>query len=489
MPRPLEVEQALGRSAASARQPGEAAWDEIQRWMQVTLEQHRNEIAGNMNAHLEQFGKQLAGKADEHQAVIRNLTSSAMSDRMQSSQGFSVNRRPAWGSPRLQQFLSGWSFSSGVGGPEPQPFMPPPLEHKAISSQGREEYDGRIPRKLGDALPPKDCDVLGDDVGRDVVCAWCFQEGARMACPHCSSEYYCCLEHLHMHSSYHAASCAGRTSNHGNRQKKDLGDYASGDQNSVGRPRQRVTFSGLPEDKEPSQAFPSSSLASLAQAAQTAEHELQEAVVDSPGQGQDALTLWKSQSGDSSGAGAFQESNGTGSRSSLNLRRSSTASKKGLLQKFEAREKKSCLQEFALGPLDWYMGVVVAINIVIMIVQTMEYGAANDASLGWGTPWPENSAEVFLYFEFFFWLIYMFDLFFRLAVLRKEAIYEPTDGWNYMNIFDAFLVLLNTLELIVVPLLMADGNQGSSSIVKVLKLLRLTKAFRIVRTVNRIVVL
>jgi len=149
-------------------------------------------------------------------------------------------------------------------------------------------------------------------------------------------------------------------------------------------------------------------------------------------------------------------------------------------------QETSWLRSFIQNKLDWYMGVIVSIDTLTMIVQTQWIGSLNDASLGVGKPWPNDPTDFFDISSYVFLSIYVVDLFLRICVLRRTWVYddEENDGIMYLNIFDAFLVCLNSIELLLLPLVVGSSMEGNTAIVRVLKLLRLTKAFRVVRTVN-----
>jgi hypothetical protein len=45
----------------------------------------------------------------------------------------------------------------------------------------------------------------------------------------------------------------------------------------------------------------------------------------------------------------------------------------------------------------------------------------------------------------------------RLVILRKEWYYDRIEGWMYLNMFDAVLVMINIFELFALP---ASEPQG-----------------------------
>ena len=49
------------------------------------------------------------------------------------------------------------------------------------------------------------------------------------------------------------------------------------------------------------------------------------------------------------------------------------------------------------------------------------------------------------------WGIYFLDLALRIVILRKEWYYDRIEGWMYLNMFDALLVMVNMFELVALP--------------------------------------
>ena len=75
-----------------------------------------------------------------------------------------------------------------------------------------------------------------------------------------------------------------------------------------------------------------------------------------------------------------------------------------------------------------------------------------DHSLGiTGQAWAGVNENTFEVAEYIFFSIYALDLLIRILILRKEWYYDKFEGWMYLNMFDAVLVLINTFELLALP--------------------------------------
>eukprot|EP00931_Biecheleriopsis_adriatica_P119804 TRINITY_DN94999_c0_g1_i1.p1 TRINITY_DN94999_c0_g1~~TRINITY_DN94999_c0_g1_i1.p1 ORF type:complete len:573 (+),score=124.25 TRINITY_DN94999_c0_g1_i1:35-1753(+) len=145
----------------------------------------------------------------------------------------------------------------------------------------------------------------------------------------------------------------------------------------------------------------------------------------------------------------------------------------------------SRLHKFVKGPLDWWIGVIVCSNVLIMVVQAEWMGITATKSLkGEGIANFEDGAlaDFFNTSEYVFWLIYLVDTLLRIILLRKEWFYDEEEGYQFANLFDASLVVASTFELLIVPILLTDS--GSTGAIKILKLTRLSRAFRVIRTVK-----
>ena len=114
------------------------------------------------------------------------------------------------------------------------------------------------------------------------------------------------------------------------------------------------------------------------------------------------------------------------------------------------------LKSFVKGPLDGYMGIVVIVNLIFMVVMTQWMGSKAHALLNLppSSRWnlPENFFEVS---EYVFFAVFFLDVVIRILVLRREWYYDNREGFMYLNIFDACVVLVNAFELIILPLQLA----------------------------------
>ena len=141
------------------------------------------------------------------------------------------------------------------------------------------------------------------------------------------------------------------------------------------------------------------------------------------------------------------------------------------------------LKAFVKEKLDLPIGCVVLANVVLMIIHSQWVGISTDVSLGL-----IESSDTFFSQEFFditeyiFFGIYLVDLVVRIAVLRREWYYDPKRGLMYMNVFDAFLVLLNFSELLVLPFL--DSGATPELNTNQIRLIKLTRVFRTLRVVK-----
>jgi len=150
------------------------------------------------------------------------------------------------------------------------------------------------------------------------------------------------------------------------------------------------------------------------------------------------------------------------------------------------REPLPRLKAFVLGPLDWYMGLVVVVNVVLMIWQTELMGERAKVGLGLQETYTGGPDDVIDDLEYAFFSIYLLDVLIRVITLRLEWMYHPIDGVMYMNLMDAILVLISAIELFLLPALSLVGDETDQSArgIRILKLMRIFRALRIVKTVN-----
>mmetsp|Transcript_4623 Transcript_4623/g.10907 ORF Transcript_4623/g.10907 Transcript_4623/m.10907 type:complete len:541 (-) Transcript_4623:273-1895(-) len=150
------------------------------------------------------------------------------------------------------------------------------------------------------------------------------------------------------------------------------------------------------------------------------------------------------------------------------------------------REPLPRLKAFVLGPLDWYMGLVVVVNVVLMIWQTELMGERAKVGLGLQETYTGGPEDVIDDLEYVFFSIYLLDVLIRVVTLRLEWMYHHIDGVMYMNLMDATLVLISAIELFLLPALSLVGDETDQSTrgIRILKLMRIFRALRIVKTVN-----
>lgn len=140
---------------------------------------------------------------------------------------------------------------------------------------------------------------------------------------------------------------------------------------------------------------------------------------------------------------------------------------------------------FVKRSLDSYMSLVVIINLVFIAAMTEFQAAQADYGLGMAKhAWHGVSENTFEVAEYVFFSIYFFDLAVRIIILRKEWYYDRIEGWMYLNMFDAVLVMINIFEWFALPALyMGDQHQNATPI-RVIKLVRIIRTLRIFKTVS-----
>eukprot|EP00438_Fugacium_kawagutii_P024570 Skav223350 [mRNA] locus=scaffold200:446151:454511:+ [translate_table: standard] len=143
------------------------------------------------------------------------------------------------------------------------------------------------------------------------------------------------------------------------------------------------------------------------------------------------------------------------------------------------------LRQFVKKRLDTFMGAVVFTNITVMVVMTQWAGRNSDVILELEREvWPFFTQEFFDGLEYVFYTLYLLDVILRAWVLRREWCYDPVEGVQYMNIFDASLVLLSTGELILLPAIVSGGTDIQANAVRLLKLVRIVRTLRIIKAVS-----
>ena len=101
-------------------------------------------------------------------------------------------------------------------------------------------------------------------------------------------------------------------------------------------------------------------------------------------------------------------------------------------------------------------------------------------------PWPFFTQGFFDISEYCFFILYVADVAIRVAVLRREWFYDPQEGFMYLNLFDAGLVGLSTIELVILPAALSAGgnNEFQASAIRILKLMRIYRTLRVVKTMH-----
>lgn len=135
--------------------------------------------------------------------------------------------------------------------------------------------------------------------------------------------------------------------------------------------------------------------------------------------------------------------------------------------------------------LDIVMGMIVVLNLMVMIAELELLGKDADYSLGKTTANDNANIAFFEYCEYIFFALYLGDVIIRIAVMRLEwLIEEHTGAIVWVNLFDLFVVLVNAVELCVLPFtpLRDSDFQDNVGNAKVMKLIRITRVLRVVRT-------
>ena len=64
-----------------------------------------------------------------------------------------------------------------------------------------------------------------------------------------------------------------------------------------------------------------------------------------------------------------------------------------------------------------------------------------------------------------FYSLYLIDVLLRSYVLRREWCYDPVEGVQFMNLFDATLVVISTFELILLPAIVSGAGRINPRVV------------------------
>eukprot|EP00928_Gymnodinium_smaydae_P015618 TRINITY_DN15787_c0_g2_i1.p1 TRINITY_DN15787_c0_g2~~TRINITY_DN15787_c0_g2_i1.p1 ORF type:complete len:564 (-),score=97.72 TRINITY_DN15787_c0_g2_i1:58-1749(-) len=151
------------------------------------------------------------------------------------------------------------------------------------------------------------------------------------------------------------------------------------------------------------------------------------------------------------------------------------------------RSGEGTLKAFFTGPVfDWMMAFIVMLNVIFMIVYAQWAGGLADQSLGLvGADEPSRHLSyAFPSIETVFFISYVLDLGLRIFFQRGDWLLDEDGSVRYMNVFDAILVLLNGLEILVPVFLKIDPESRNASVINSLRVTRLSRALRIIRTVR-----
>ncbi|CAK9024221.1 Sodium channel protein type 11 subunit alpha (NaN) (Sensory neuron sodium channel 2) (Sodium channel protein type XI subunit alpha) (Voltage-gated sodium channel subunit alpha Nav1.9) [Durusdinium trenchii] len=143
------------------------------------------------------------------------------------------------------------------------------------------------------------------------------------------------------------------------------------------------------------------------------------------------------------------------------------------------------LKAFVKGNLDMLIGVVVLINVIMMIIHSQWVAWKSEVELNLIEPSDSMfSPQTFDVIEYIFFSIYCSDMLVRMIVLRKEWYFDPQVGTMYLNIFDAFLVIVNFIELFVIPLMDPEGTDVNTNHIRLIKFTRVARTLRMVRSLS-----
>eukprot|EP00438_Fugacium_kawagutii_P031327 Skav215351 [mRNA] locus=scaffold1391:432493:439235:- [translate_table: standard] len=171
-------------------------------------------------------------------------------------------------------------------------------------------------------------------------------------------------------------------------------------------------------------------------------------------------------------------------RSQTTSRAAARTVKLGVNVMSERFEPEPPWKSFVKGPLDGYMGIVVLVNLAFMVLETQSTAGAADLALGLTTDAGRSINEDFFQIaEYIFFTMYAIDVVVRIIVLRHEWYYDPRQGFMFLNVFDACVVAVNAFELLILPLLVLGNGQDQVNSIRVIKLVRIARTLRIVKTV------
>ena len=148
-------------------------------------------------------------------------------------------------------------------------------------------------------------------------------------------------------------------------------------------------------------------------------------------------------------------------------------------------EKHLHLRVFVQGPLDVFMALLVVVHLGFMVALIQLEEEDSRFSLGLSQQ-PGNTDGWAVFFEvseYIFFFLYLFDVLIRIYVLRWGWCRDHYGGVMYMNLFDAFLVVLGAFDLFL-PLMLGMEQESHTRSMRVVKLLRMVRTLRIVKTVS-----
>mmetsp|Transcript_86137 Transcript_86137/g.248718 ORF Transcript_86137/g.248718 Transcript_86137/m.248718 type:complete len:647 (-) Transcript_86137:331-2271(-) len=146
------------------------------------------------------------------------------------------------------------------------------------------------------------------------------------------------------------------------------------------------------------------------------------------------------------------------------------------------KESTIKMKAFLKGPLEWFIGIIVILNVVLTYVRLeIEGNASRVIIAGNGEVVPEvprfldDLAVAFA-------ITFMIELVVKLLVMKTEFFYGDK-GWEYFHMFDAFIVIVSVVDIWVIPAAATDAS-GSNTNLNVVRMLRFGRVFRTLRLVR-----
>ncbi|CAE7471955.1 Scn11a, partial [Symbiodinium pilosum] len=149
------------------------------------------------------------------------------------------------------------------------------------------------------------------------------------------------------------------------------------------------------------------------------------------------------------------------------------------LQKF-CRYTRAKLARAERRVVDVGVGVFICLNTVVMMLahQQMGYDAARD--IGEYDPGMDGlsiSEDVFVTIEEMFAVVFLLELCVRLWIHRANYFR------NVFNVFDAFLVAMSLVDMLIIKPLAGSGRVNLV-VLRILRILKLTRSLRVMRTMR-----